>query len=122
VDAYLRAWVDGPGRGGPAPTEVRGQCRDMAYMTLVRHAAATGAAHGVGAQRHLSEIACPVETVFGEYDATDVRDMAERLARAVPGTSVHAVDRAGHLVNLDQPARFAQLLTGFLARTTGSAA
>jgi pimeloyl-ACP methyl ester carboxylesterase len=44
------------------------------------------------------------------------------MARAIPGARFEAIPGAGHLPNLEQPARFEQLVGAFLEELVGATA
>ncbi|MBI4941072.1 MAG: alpha/beta fold hydrolase [Actinobacteria bacterium] len=123
VEAGLRAWVIGPRRSvddvRPGVVE---RCRAWSLETVTTHAAASmgHAFHGVGAKDRLSAIRCPVETVVGALDTVDCVLAAGRVDGAVPGSRLHVVPTAAHMVNLDEPEVFAGILGGFLDRTAQS--
>jgi hypothetical protein len=47
----------------------------------------------------------------GEHDVSDMHEIAQQLEAAIPG--------AAHIPNMEQPARFDQLMPGFLAADYG---
>lgn len=61
----------------------------------------------------LPRIACPTLVVVGTHDAITPPADAEWVARVVPNAWMTVVLRAGHLVPLDQPARFDEAVRGF---------
>jgi 3-oxoadipate enol-lactonase len=67
----------------------------------------------------LCEVAAPTLVVVGEHDLPDFRRIADVLATAIPGARMAVVADAGHLVPLEQPDRFAALLTEFLQAIPG---
>lgn len=62
----------------------------------------------------LDGIAAPALVVAGERDWPDFRAVADRLASRIPGARKEIIRGAGHLVGMESPRRFAQLLAGFL--------
>jgi pimeloyl-ACP methyl ester carboxylesterase len=58
---------------------------------------------------HLSRIACPTWVVVGGANRRTHRQ-AGRLAALVPGAELVKIDGAGHLLNLDRPEVFNELL------------
>ena len=63
----------------------------------------------------LAELAMPVLVAVGEHDVPGFREMSAVLARRIPGARHEVVPRAGHMVNLEQPAAVHELLDTFLA-------
>ena len=117
VEAFLRAWVDGPNRS-PADVdpEVRSRCHDMAINAARRGFDSTGRLHEVGAAERFSELSMPVDVVLGELDSADIVAASERIAAAVPGARVDTIIGAGHAANLEQPDAFGVVLRDFLDR------
>lgn len=58
----------------------------------------------------------PVQIIWGEDDAWQVVDWADKLKAAIPNAELHIVPDAGHFAMEDRPAEIAQLLTGFIGR------
>lgn len=63
----------------------------------------------------LGSIACPVLIVAGRDDALTPVGLHEDMHRAIAGSRLVVIERAGHLSNLEQPAAFNRALHGFLA-------
>lgn len=61
----------------------------------------------------------PVLVVWGRDDAWIPVDRAHRLNELIPGSQLHLIDGAGHLVQLDQPAALAAVLTRWLLGRRG---
>jgi pimeloyl-ACP methyl ester carboxylesterase len=57
----------------------------------------------------------PVLVVWGSHDTWIPVDRAHRLAGLIPGARLRIIDGAGHLVQLDQPAALAVVLTQWLS-------
>jgi pimeloyl-ACP methyl ester carboxylesterase len=57
----------------------------------------------------------PVLAVAGQHDRLAPPQMVEQVAASVPGGRLEVVEGAQHLVNLERPDRFNELLLGFLA-------
>lgn len=64
---------------------------------------------------HLGAITVPTLVVVGEHDAITPVAGAKAMAQAIPGARCAVVPGAGHLVPMEAPAAFAQLLGEFLA-------
>jgi pimeloyl-ACP methyl ester carboxylesterase len=63
----------------------------------------------------LATLSMPVLVAAGELDMPDCVTGATELARELPGARQAAIDGAGHLAPLEQPAAFRKLLLNFLA-------
>jgi 2-succinyl-6-hydroxy-2,4-cyclohexadiene-1-carboxylate synthase len=78
---------------------------------------------GTGTQEplwpRLATLEMPVLLVAGARDDKFVA-AAERMAGLLPRPTLAVVDGAGHTVHLEQPAAFAELLTGWLAATASA--
>lgn len=64
----------------------------------------------------LAGVSCPTLVVAGEEDAFIPVSEARALAQKIPGARLEVIPQAGHLVNLEQPARFQEILATFLHR------
>jgi pimeloyl-ACP methyl ester carboxylesterase len=67
------------------------------------------------AQR-LGEIRAPLLAIVGEHDLPDFHAIADLIQRDVPGARRVVLAGAGHVVNLEAPERFNQLVLDFLAQ------
>ena len=63
----------------------------------------------------LPRISVPVLVVVGESDALVPLDVAEAMAKAIPGARFEVVPGAGHVSNLENPEVFNRALSDFLA-------
>ena len=63
----------------------------------------------------LSSISVPVLVVVGERDAIVPVDVAEGVAKAIPGARLEVVPDAGHVANLENPDVFNRALADYLA-------
>jgi len=61
-----------------------------------------------------TDIAIPVQIVWGNEDQWIPPDRAERLHAMIPGSRLAYVDGAGHLIQLDAPVALATVLRGWL--------
>lgn len=64
----------------------------------------------------LAGVRVPVLAVAGQHDRLAPPPLVEQVAASVPGARFEVVDNAQHLVNLERPDRFNELLLGLLAR------
>jgi 3-oxoadipate enol-lactonase len=64
--------------------------------------------------RPLSGLAMPTLVVVGDQDEDDMRAIAERIAGDVPNARLEVVQGAGHLVAIEAPDAFDELLLEFL--------
>lgn len=63
----------------------------------------------------LATIDVPTLLVVGEEDGVTPVDDARAMQRAIPGSALEIIGRAGHLSNLEQPDAFNTAVEGFLA-------
>jgi len=68
------------------------------------------------AEPHYPDIDLPVRIVWGAQDTWIPADRADRLAAAIPGSTVEIIDGAGHLIQLDAPVELAMTLHRWLTR------
>lgn len=64
----------------------------------------------------LSEIQLPTQVIVGEHDLPYYHDIAKILLDKIPHAQLHKVTDSGHMVNLEQPVKFNQLLTDFVEK------
>ena len=69
----------------------------------------------------LSRISAPTLIVRGAADGLVAADAVAVLQEGIAGSEVVTVDGAGHFVEIEQPARFAELVTGFAAQAAEEA-
>lgn len=62
----------------------------------------------------LSQISCPTLVVYGEEDRITLPRYNERVAASIPGSTMRAVPRAGHLVWLERPELLNKHISEFL--------
>ena len=115
VEAFLRAWVDGP-RRLPADVDpaVRARCREMAMTAASRGLGRTGTLREVGAADRLDELSMPVDVVVGDLDSADITAAGERIVTAARDSRVDTIVAATHVLNLDQPEAFGVVLRKFV--------
>ncbi len=64
----------------------------------------------------LPSITCPVIFICGTEDKLTPPSLAESMQKKVPGSTLHLIEDAGHLSNMEQPERFNTLLLEHLGR------
>ena len=119
VEVNLRAWVDGPDRPADAvDPEVRsfvGRMQREAFE-LPEWDQEIAPEHELSppAAVRFSEIACPVLIVVGDGDQPSVRVTADRLAAEVPRARLVVWRGVAHMLTLERPDEFAELVLAFL--------
>ena len=112
VAALLRMWVDGPHRTPEQmDPELRAFCARIKTDTITRH--------GNGwrlppieadAIDRLGELAMPITMVLGDLDSSDITEVAHRIVTEARQAELVTIPNAGHMLNLEQPDRFARIL------------
>jgi pimeloyl-ACP methyl ester carboxylesterase len=118
VEHFQRAWTDGPHRTPEeVDPEVRSRVRAMALWGF-RPGRNMGRAQwpeppAIG---RLAQIGAPVLAIVGDQDMSDIEAIVEMIAREVPGAEKAVIPGAGHMVNMEQPTAFSQVVLDFLSR------
>ena len=117
----LRLWADGTGR--PEGTGVDPALREQLAMwfrdVLAREAEGrdvVGEPQGIDPPlvERLDAIAAPTLVVVGAHDHPRLRRIAQRYAERIPAARLEVVDGAAHLVSVERPGPFTDLLRRFL--------
>ena len=119
TELNLRMWVDGPRRtAAEVDASIREQVREMqrqAFTTVFPEHAIELDLEPPAIER-LNEVQVPVLLVVGDYDIDAKVEEAHQLAAQIAGAQLAVVAGAAHLVNMEKPAEFNQLVLDFLAR------
>jgi pimeloyl-ACP methyl ester carboxylesterase len=93
---------------------------EMLTKTLSKHTAdeQDWSVHATDTWARAAKLAIPVLAVIGADDSDDHRRSAERLADSVAGGRKATIADAAHYPNLDHPAEFDALITGFIDSLT----
>jgi 3-oxoadipate enol-lactonase len=75
---------------------------------------ATRAGVGFDVSAALARVSVPTVVVYGEEDALTPPAVVKQVAAAVPGAELVGVPGAGHMIPVEQPARFEQIVGSFL--------
>jgi 3-oxoadipate enol-lactonase len=65
----------------------------------------------------LSSISIPTLVAVGEFDLPDFQNIARRLGQEMPQAELHTIEGSGHMINMEAPAVFNELVLGFLQRS-----
>ena len=68
----------------------------------------------------LGRIEAPTLLLWGEHDARSPLAVGERMRDAIPGARLSVIPGAGHVSNLEQPARFNKEVLEFCRGLAGS--
>jgi len=124
VEVNLAAWVDGPARSpdavDPAVRTFVGRMQREAFE-IPEWDPLDAPEHELGppASARLAELACPVLVVVGDGDQAPTLSAAERIAATAPDARLVVWPEVAHMLTLERPDDFAQLLLAFLAAVEG---
>jgi 3-oxoadipate enol-lactonase len=108
--------------GGARHAEVRAKLGEM--MRATAPAGWVGALEAMKQRSDqtdlLPQIAVPTLVVVGEGDALVPFEVAEGMAKAIPGARLEVVPGAGHVASLEDPEVFNRALTAFLSSLPGA--
>jgi 3-oxoadipate enol-lactonase len=117
TELNLRMWVDGPRRTpGEVASAVRELVREMqrqAFATVFPEQAIELDLEPPAIER-LSEVQAPTLLVVGDYDIEAKVEQARNLAAQIAYAQLAVIAGAAHMVNMEKPAEFNQLLLDFL--------
>lgn len=119
AELATQIWFDGPQRQPEQMSPVlRTQVRAM-----IRDVLSAGAMDMTGdkfahrpAVDHLTEIAVPTLVIVGDHDDPSVLKAGETLASTIPGVEKAVIPNTAHLLNMEKPAVFNQLVLDFLQK------
>ena len=127
VELNLRMWVDGPNRGSSAVSAtVRESVREMqrnafekqlrAYEQESPPPSPTIDLQPPAAAR-LSDIDVPTLVVVGDQDALDILKIADQLAKEIPKARKAVIPGTAHMLGLEKPGEFGELVMAFLEQS-----
>jgi pimeloyl-ACP methyl ester carboxylesterase len=119
VEINLRAWVDGnrpPDAIDPGVRAFIGRMQREAFE-LPEWDADDAPEHELRppAARRLHELDCPVLVVVGEADDRAILALGERIVAEAPNARLVVWPEVGHMLSLERPASFAELVASFVA-------
>ena len=117
VPDFIDEWLSGPMFAGLDPDS---SMRDERLRNSAEGLAGSLRTAGTGTQDNLwprlQELRMPVLIVCGALDAK-FTGIARRMNLAIPGSSLHVVEGAGHTVHLESTAAFVSILQEWLVTT-----
>lgn len=116
VELETRVWTDGPGQSADrVDPHVRRQMIDWNMENYLANQQANQAIQPeVPAAERLHEIRVPTLFIWGTFDELGVLRSGEKLAAEVAGARSHVFEGVAHVVNLERPVEFNQLVREFL--------
>lgn len=123
ADFETRWWVDGPGQPPDrVDTALRARVHDW-ILSNYQAEKEDGIPQPLDppATARLHEVSIPTLVMVGDLDDEGTQDSCRRLAREVEGARLEVFPSAAHMINLEQPARFTNLLMRFLADVESAA-
>ncbi|MEV7551238.1 alpha/beta fold hydrolase [Amycolatopsis sp. NPDC089917] len=117
IEGILRMWVDGQHRApGVVDQDVRRRCQEMYTETITRH-------RGSGfmlmdelrAVERVGELTPHTLTLVGDLDSSDIIEIADRIESEARDARKLVVPGVAHMINLEKPAEFSEILLDFLA-------
>jgi 3-oxoadipate enol-lactonase len=115
VEAFQREWTDGPHRSpGEVDPVVREKVREMARNGLEH--AMEGRLIDPPAIERLEDLDLPMMVVVGELDMPGIHEIADLIVAANPNAELVTIPDVAHMVNMEAPERFNELLLGYLSR------
>lgn len=116
VELNLRVWVDGTGQEPHrVPPSVRRQVREMYRASASRSWSETQSRRlDPPAIGRLAEIQVPTLVVTGELDVPEMASIANLLLGGIAGARKVTVPGAAHMLTMEQPEIFNQLVLEFL--------
>jgi 2-succinyl-6-hydroxy-2,4-cyclohexadiene-1-carboxylate synthase len=123
LEAFVERWERTPllALGPHVPEAARTRQREQRLARDPRGLASSLRGMGAGRQapvwHRLPELRLPVLLIVGERD-TKYQAIAQRMLELLPRARLEVVPDAGHTVHLEQPARFAAVVTEFVESLT----
>ena len=115
VEHFQRSWTDGPHReASDVDPEVREKVRAMARNGLEH--AMEGRLIDPPAVDRLDELQLPMLVVVGELDMPGIHDIADKIVAANPNAELVPIPDVAHMVNMEAPEQFNELLLEYLER------
>jgi 3-oxoadipate enol-lactonase len=118
ADLEVHVWVDGPSRPvGRASQKIREYIHKIVRANYTRQdGQATAQPLSPPAANRLGEILVPTLVLVGEYDTIGTLAMANKLEKEVPGARTMVFPNTAHMLPLEEPARFNEVVLHFLKK------
>jgi len=118
IEYFQRSWTDGPHRTPEQVNrDVRQKVRDMIKSTISKpEGYSTVVPLAPPALGRLSSIRVPTLLVLGELDNSGIQEIASLVLKAVPGSRKVVIKGAAHMVNMEKPEEFNEVVGEFLSK------
>lgn len=117
TELNLKLWVDGPHRTpDQVDPAVRSLVHDMQLLAFENEIEEEVEVIHYGppyAYERLDEVSVPTLILIGALDLEEKVDLADELAKKIPGAEIKTIDDAAHMVSMEKPAEFSQYMTEF---------
>jgi len=115
-----RYWADGPGQSPDRVPNVRRQVHDWVLETYrAEKEEGTPKPLDPPAVGRLSELRAPLLVMIGTLDDPGTQESMRHLASEVSGARLETFEGVAHMVNLERPERFNEVLRAFLEEVEG---
>ncbi|NJD60606.1 MAG: hypothetical protein C3F13_17645 [Anaerolineales bacterium] len=116
AELEAHVWADGPSQPvGRAAEKIRAYVRNTVRSNFSRQdGQATPIPLFPPAYARLGEIRQPTLVLIGEYDSTGAKAAAAELECQIPQARMVGIPHAAHMIPLEQPAKFNELVLAFL--------
>jgi len=118
IEYFQRSWTDGPRRTpDQVNRDVRQRVRDMIRATLSKsEPLSTVLPLNPPALGRLASIHVPTLFVLGEFDSPGIQEIASLVLKGIPGSRKVVIKGAGHMVNMEKPEEFNEVVGEFLSK------
>ena len=118
IEYFQRSWTDGPRRApDQVGRDVREKILQMCRATLNKpegdNIAVPLDPPAIG---RLGSLHVPTLVVCGDFDQSGIDDIAGLLIRGIPGARKVVIKGAGHMVSMEKPEEFNEIVGEFLSR------
>lgn len=110
-------WLDGPSQAeGRVSGPVRDLAREMNAVALANEVPEGAGASGIEAWPRLAQVTVPTIVGYGDLDVPFLVERCQEMALRMPNATLHRVQGAAHLLELERPDAVAALVVELLAR------
>lgn len=114
VDSTIKRWFVGS-FVERSPQEIAWVRRMILETTVDGYIACASAVRDMSQTHLLKNIRVPTQIIVGRDDPACTLAQSEVLHREIAGSTLHVIDDAAHLGNIEKPGQFTRLLVDFIA-------